>query len=152
MDRHTTNGRVTDHAPTQNIFPAIGEFRFLPLSIDVRGTSHRLWRGGRGVRSVGTKNSLSLPSGTPISNSKPLPTTAILPSCAITVGSVATQNRTYCHLVPSALGSPAIRNFKTKTPSSTCSEKGGRREANLSGCYRKWLETKPFGDLRCNQP
>jgi hypothetical protein len=32
---------------------------------------------------------------------------AILPQFAITVGSVATQNRTDCQLLPSALGSPA---------------------------------------------
>src|SRR5215207_6209189 len=63
-------------------------------------------RGWGWGRAVGTKNSLSSPSGTAISNSKPVPITAILPSFAITVGSVAMQNRTYCHLSPSQLALP----------------------------------------------
>jgi hypothetical protein len=43
-----------------------------------------------------------------ISNSKQCQLVAILPTSAITVGSAATQNRTDCQLVPSALGTPAI--------------------------------------------
>jgi hypothetical protein len=109
--KQATNGRVTDHAPTQKLMSNRRErtLRIMPLKpLPACGLRGLGWGEIAEVNAVGTKNSLSLPTGTAISNSKSMPTTAMLPSFAITVGSVATQNRTGCQLLPSALGSPAI--------------------------------------------
>jgi hypothetical protein len=107
--KQATNGRVTDHAPTHKQLSSRRGVCFSPpLYRCARNEPSVMERGSGGEVSVGTKNSLSSPTGTAISNTKSLPTSAILPSFAITVGSVATQNRTGCQFLPSALGSPAI--------------------------------------------
>jgi hypothetical protein len=70
---------------------------------------------------------------------------ATLPQFAITVGSVATQNRTDCHLLPSALGSPA--NWQNKVRAGVDVK---QRRANTR--VRPYKQTPPLYRCARNEP